>query len=344
MSSVKNIEAQFIEASDDSLEQLRHCYSLLKEILLKDYYDWVQAECPWFTNHGRSHIESVIDTASHMLNSALSHKSSNITIVEAFLLLSGILWHDVAMVSSRAEHASRARDVLSKFKNTFPNVDFPRVINTIVKAHSGKGEKGGLKIPRVEERLSYNNATHLVHPCRLAAILRLADEISENRTRISYHLIDSVPEKNRIFWEYANSISSSYPDIENSRIVIEYSIDKSVVTQRFYCDEFSKRVNKNNDKTITLIEYIVCRLEKVNNERIYCTQHLHPLGAFKEVQAHFSIIDDLEIVSEFDGITFTFRDGGLFKPGEYPNSNVFDLFFEENDCWKPEKLAKKLLS
>ncbi|MDD5126224.1 hypothetical protein [Methylovulum sp.] len=117
------------------------------------------------------------------------------------------------------------------------------------------------------------------------------------------------------------------------------------MTQQFYCDEFSKRVNKNNDdKTITLIEYIICRLEKVNNERIYCTQHLHPLGAFKEVQAHFSIIDDLEIVSEFDGITFTFRDGGLFKPREYPNSNIFDLFFEENDCWKPEQLAKILLS
>jgi len=337
MISSKNIESVFLASIDEACAQLCDGYRLIKKILLDNFYDWVQASCPFFTDHGRNHVQSVINTTSRMLEDTANTDNSSFTSVETFLLLSGILWHDVAMVHGRSGHASRVKDVMSKFRNSFPNPDFARIVYEIAKSHSGTT---GLKIPRAEEFLSLGNETHQVHPRRLAAILRFADEISENRSRISYHLIDSVPDKNRIFWEYANAITSSRPDVENDRVVIAYSIEKSVVTQRFPCVEFPTRVDL--DGTISLIEYIVCRLEKVNNERIYCSQFSLPFIGFSEVQAEITIVNDLERLADYDALVFTFRDGGLYKPGEYPNTDIFDLFFKENSNWRPDQLSKAL--
>jgi hypothetical protein len=241
------------------------------------------------------------------------------------------------MVFGRTNHADNVGKIILKFREFFPHEDFARTVKAIAAAHGGRK---GLTKAKKQDYLAFGNSSYEVHPLRLAAFLRLADEISENRTRISGNLLDAVPDQNRIFWEYANAIAWSRPDNEALRLVVSYNVDKKVVVKRFQCVEFPDRCDK--DGKLSLIEYIICRLEKINNERIYCAQHLPAFARYTELQARISIVDDLDRLPEFDELSFTFRDGGLYRPGEYPNTSIFDSFFSNNEKWKPENLSKHL--
>jgi hypothetical protein len=332
-----DLESVLAGGGNADVGRLRTCYAAIKDVFSEDYYKWVQAACPFFTDHGPSHIASVIDTASWMVSSSKRGRKNVLSQVEVFLLLTGILAHDVAMVYGRSNHAERAKGILSQFRQLFPNADFVRVVNEIAKAHSGKQ---GLKIPRVEERLSLGSTTHLVRPRGLAGMLRFADEISENRTRVSQGILDSVPAKNRIYWEYANAIKAAWADPDHRRVVIEFSIEKTAMLERFQCEEFGNRCDSS--RTMSLIEYVICRLEKINNERIYCGNSHMSIVEFAEVLVTITIVDNLERLPEYDALEFTFRDCGIYVPDKYPDTNFYDEFFHINARWRPEALAGAL--
>lgn len=317
--------------------QLQSCYSLMKQIICIDYADWIQANCPYFTDHGLKHIDSVISSASELIAPLLKNRIDALNIVETFLLLCSVLYHDAAMVYQRSGHAEKAKEILDKYQHNFPNQDFLRIIGDIVRAHGGKE---GLKRPRAAEKISYNSRTYDVRPKLLASVLRFADEISENRSRISSEIIDTVPDQNKIFWQYANTITSSFPLPDSKRVTIVYSIDKSLITKRFKAIEFKERADNNGE--LSLIEYVICRLEKVNNERIYCSAFMEPYLEYKEVVAEITILNGLDRIASFDSVPFTFRDMGLCKNGEYPNVNIYNTFFNQNNNWLPDSLINVL--
>src|ERR1700681_3473866 len=99
--------------------------------------------------------------------------------------------------------------MVEKIKGVFPNVAVRRVAEEIARAHSGNE---GLKIPRADETCSVEHRSITVYPRSMAAVVRFADEVSENQTRISAELLEKVPDGSKIFWEYASCISSSVPD------------------------------------------------------------------------------------------------------------------------------------
>src|SRR6185436_10614144 len=80
----------------------------MKTYLTSNYYPWIQANCPFFTDHGELHIHSVIQTASQLLAPLLANREkSELTDLDLFLILASILWHDVGNVYGRSGHAKR---------------------------------------------------------------------------------------------------------------------------------------------------------------------------------------------------------------------------------------------
>lgn len=320
-------------STEKDAEILWNKYKAVRDYLTTEYYRWVQANCPFFTDHGENHIQSVIQAASALLNKHLTPESKNeLSSLDLFLILAAILWHDVGNVYGRSGHASRVGKMINEIKRLgFPNIDIQRLVEEISKAHAGED---GLNIPRTEEDCTVLNRPYTVYPKALAAIVRFADEISENRARISQALLPDVPDENRIFWEYANCISASRPEPARYRVVVTVAMQDDAAIREFTCPEqFRNRADSRGN--ISLIKYVVCRLEKMNNERAYCALEFSRYVSIIEIVARFTILRGTERVENYE-LEVNFSQSG------YPNIQIFDDFFERHPNWQPEKIREAL--
>jgi hypothetical protein len=324
-------------SKDDLAKDLWNRYQTMKSYLGDAYYRFILSNCPWYTDHGERHINSVIETASRLLARQLEARKKEddgLSSLDLFLVLSAILWHDVGNVEKRSGHAEQIPEMAEKIKGVFPSVAVRRVAEEIARAHSGKE---GLKIPRADETCSVDHRSITVYPRSMAAVVRFADEVSENQTRISAELLEAVPEGSKIYWEYASCISSSVPDVSRERVVVTFDIPANKVGKRYQCTEFPEHTH---DGTISLIEYIVCRLEKMNNERVYCLPYMR-YGPIRSIEARFTLLEGTRRLASHDGMTVVFGDHGV-AGDTYPEIPVFDRFFEQHNGWRPEKLEEEL--
>lgn len=321
--------------NNEDIEELWHKYKTMEKDLAKAYYPWIQANLPYFTDHGEKHISSIIRIVNELLRPVLLVKTKKeLTGVDIFILLSSIIWHDVGMVDRRSGHEARVQEIGNHIQKTgFPQPILLRTVLEIVKAHSGRD---GLKIPKNDEYCTLTKESFTFHPKALAAILRFADEISEDRNRISMDVYEKVPDDQQIYWQYANAISSCIADPERGRVVVNIELDVTLATQRFICKEYPDRVDAEGK--ISLIEYIVCRLEKMNTERSYCSVYFSRYVQISEIEARFTILNRNMRVEEYEK-TFRLGDSGI-NSDEYQLISIYEDFFKNNPRWTPEKIGE----
>ena len=320
---------------DPDAEDLWNRYANMKRYLELHYYPWIQANCPFYTDHGELHIRSVIHAVSQLLAPHLkkSPRQSDLTSLDLFLLLSSILWHDVGNVYGRSGHAKRVTEMTRKIKTLgFPNPDIQRLVNEIAIAHAGEN---GLDIPRGREDCSTSNKTYTVYPLALAALVRFADEVSENQSRISHTLLPDIPKENQIYWRYASCIAASLPDASRQRVRITVNIPDTAAPELHFCDDYPERFEKNE---LSLIEYIVCRIEKMNNERAYCAPHFSRYVSIREIEVLLTLTHDDARIDNYEDVV-VFGDGGL-RQEAYPMIDVFEPFFTEHPQWNPDEISK----
>ncbi len=299
-------------------------YNAMKAYLEVDYYPWIQATCPFFTDHGKLHVESVMMTASMLLENRYGpEKQNSLNELEIFLLLSAILWHDVGNVMGRAGHAEKVKELTSKIQSiAFGEPALRGLVVSIVKAHAGED---GLQKAREEQHYERS----IVYPRALAAVLRFADEISETAKRISHSILESgkVPEDNLIFWEFANCIIASVPEPNRQRIILNIEIQLEKIS-RFYR---LKGWGDQND--VSLIEYIVHRIEKINNERAYCDREFRRYLTIREVEIRLNLLNDTDTIEGYDNKIITLGDGGMSSFVGYPLIKISGSFFQDNPEW-----------
>ncbi len=310
-------------------------YRAMKQYLEKEYYPWIQANCPFYTDHGEPHIRSVIQAASLLLSPHLSanRRKSELTDLDLFLVLTSILWHDVGNVYGRSGHATKIAEMTREVKQLgFPNPNVHRLVNEIALAHAGEN---GLDMPREREDCTTSHGSYIVYPLALAAVVRFADEISENQSRISHAMMDKIPDENRVYWEYAKCISASIPDPGRQRIRITLNISIETATSLYPCPEYSTRTGKSE---ATLVEYIIFRLEKMNNERAYCAPHFSRYVTIREIEASLTLTRNEVRVDSYEELV-TLGDGGV-KQSAYPTIEVFAPFFRDHPRWSPTEIQK----
>ena len=144
----------------------------------------------------------------------------------------------------------------------------------------------------------------------------------------------NIPEDHKIYWEYASCISASRPDPARERVVItlEVQIDKALVL--FPCNEFAQRADVVGK--IPLIEYLLCRLEKMNNERFYCNLAFARYLSIRELEARFTILNGTSRVKDYE-LTTIFTDSGL-SGSPYPEIKIFEESFAQHPEWQTARL------
>lgn len=339
--SIKSIEKLLEElaGNDETAKNLWHQYSAMKNYLHKEYYPWVQANCPYFTDHGQPHIDCVIQSASQLLS-----KPSQITItsLDLYLVLCAIIWHDVGMVFKRSGHSSEAKVIIDKIKELgFPDISVNRLVVELVKAHE---QADGLKIPEREQDCTIDAKTFTVSPRALAAMVRFSDEISENRSRVSHGLLQDgkIPKENLIYWEYANCVTAARVDPSRERVIvsIEIEVDKAISTHP--CPE-ECRPHSKDGKSLTLIEYLVTRLQKMNNERAYCGREFERYASIREIEVRLRLVEGEQRLERYND-TFVLDDSGIESVRDdttrRPQIEVFTDFFSQYPHWAPDKIKE----
>lgn len=266
------IESLFFLESLESQEHqeffFSYYYQKLKLVL--NLFPKLNAKMFDYTDHGEKHIKNISEIYSKILVNMLPGlKNSNAVIgsptlsfLELYILLSATLWHDIGNLLGRLNHEEKAVEIVDRLKeSSFPDANLKKIIFDIVKTHCGNKQK----LLDLDTIKKYN--LEEINIRFIASLLRFTDELDEGRKRIKPIFYDSFGDQldpnSLIYWEVSNCIESILPNSNTKRIEVYICINSE---SKLY-EKYNKEVNDKIIK-VALIDEIIFRVDKLNNERI----------------------------------------------------------------------------
>jgi hypothetical protein len=249
-------------------------YINMKDYLIKDEYPFIRDQNPWYNDHGIEHANAIIRTMNSMLSKFLiannelrneyieaQNQKLYLSTEDIFILLSAAIWHDVAMVNMRKNHGTFLINYGAKINSYVHDKDLTACIIEVASSHSSKDKFHNCS-------LSFKGTNYVAQIKLLASILRFADEISEDQSRGTQNeeVIKIITgSENEIYWRHTHSIKNSTYSFDNRTVEIYYEIDEEFAFKKFILSK------DKSDEQKTLIEFIISRIKKVNDERILCS-------------------------------------------------------------------------
>jgi hypothetical protein len=317
---ITDIELAFYNMGrdDKKLQEYFFTYYSQKLVLLNHFYPHVKGVLPGFTDHGPEHIIRIMKLYKKMLKNNIPTLSdseevpsgSALNFYEIYLLLCATVWHDVGNLFGRDQHNEKISDVINRLENNFfVDKDMEKYAIQIAKAHTGEGGVGK-KISL--EDTDYQNAEICLR--FLGALLRFADELEEGEVRMDnqYYesMKDQIPNDQKIYWETSRCIKRVVPNPDESAVKIRAKISKNDLFKLFAKD----------GKEVALIDELVFRVDKMNQERIYYMEFVRKYIYYNE------IVFDL-VVENASPETFTFR---------FDNDHGYDAFWNNYPTMNPK--------
>lgn len=236
------------------------------------------------TKHGKVHVDTVVRRASELVIDNAEPNSPFLTPYEVFLLLMAIYFHDVGNVYGRVCHEQAIVDVIDKFKEFLSDETVERrTILEIAKAHSGTVDGTNKdtigKLPSSDPVLGKP-----VRKQALAAILRFADELSDDSSRSVKFLRDSdgLPEKSKVYHHYAKALHSVNVQPSEHIVNLQYLFHSSDATRTF---------GKGNG-SVYLLDEIYSRTLKMYHECEYCMRFTHGIVRIDTISVKIEVYRD----------------------------------------------------
>lgn len=252
-------------------------------------------------DHGSGHVAMVAERA-YML---LGEKAYELSGYEIFFLLLAIHFHDVGNILGRDEHEEKIDEVFDALGDVIPldNVA-KRLIREIAMSHGGKVDGNKDTISYVRE-VDYVDGLR-IRASLLAAILRYADEIADDKNRASSLLLKlgTIPPKNKVFHMY--SLSLEPPVVNGDTLILKYNIDEELV---------KNKVTKI-DTEVYLYDEILLRLQKCLCELEYCRKYSQ---GFLRV----SCISVTITIWNKKGLSTIYEDSFKLRLGGYPDISMY---------------------
>jgi hypothetical protein len=127
-------------------------YVNTRKEIVNEVLPWIASKEPELTDHGVRHIVDVIDNAAHLLGLPTEHGRNNpmptsmdLSPHELFVLLTGLLVHDVGNIFGRDRHNQKISEVLKSLDSAWASwgINERSLVTDVGRAHSGKNENGG---------------------------------------------------------------------------------------------------------------------------------------------------------------------------------------------------------
>lgn len=305
-------------------------YISARDYIYTNFGTWVNAAMSegesFFTDHGPEHVKAVIRTMGKLLKANDSDTINSINPYECFLVLCAALIHDAGNVYSRDAHERRAGAILKHMSGAIFTDNIERsIIAKIARAHGGRvhGSKDTLgqgDLPVEERFLSIH-----IRPKMLAALLRFADEISEDKSRAisipGHHL---VTRRSALYHAYARAISSTDYDISSRTVSIKYVVEKPTLENEYLDMDESQKY---------LVDEIFLRLHKMNLERSYCMRYMYEICRVNTIRASLDIVEE----DEYDELVMLETSGFEFNDFGYPTEQPIS----RDTGWSGRSLKEK---
>lgn len=276
-----------------------------------------------YTDHGSEHFDEVVKYAGNLLGLDINYNEEsdvdlNLNPYEIYCLLVAIRIHDAGNIQGRENHNNKCLSILRDIysKNSFDQSE-TRIIARIAAAHGGKTSDGSKDTIGILEKAKGLYAL-TVREQLLAGILRISDEICENRTRSSNYLqsYNQLPIHNILYHVYGAAITHNR--YENNTLTLEFSLKESLLNEKYIMD----------DKEIYLIDYIYLRLEKMDLERMYCNRFTREICNIDSIKVTILIYDEEEAYEIAEPLPIMLEDKG-YPTRESPLQSYKESFSGE---------------
>lgn len=264
-----------------------------------------------YTDHGPEHFDEVVKYAGLLLGVADgTEEVSDLGSYELYILLMAIRMHDAGNAFGRESHEKQIFKMLKDMGTLSGTDDMEKkIISDIGQAHGGKtvdGDKDTIG-RMLKETVVYDS--HKLHARKIAAIVRFADEICESRNRSSTLLLsyDLLPNHSQKYHKYAECIRAVNVLPNEKEIYIYYVIEEKDAVKMWGGGTSSE------PEQAYIVDEILTRLTKMNNERIYCNRFMRSACEIERIKFTIEIVDE-----EYQAIK-TVTD--ILKDDGYPNTS-----------------------
>jgi hypothetical protein len=256
----------------------------------------------FLTDHGPEHVKTVIRRASELLEDP----QDKLTPYEAYLLLMAIHFHDVGNIYGRKGHESKLAEITTEMGKLLGEDSAEiRAAQMIGRAHGGtiNGDKDTIsRLPNTEAVLGER-----VHMQRLAALLRFADELSDDKDRAARVLLKlrRIPKGSEVFHAYASKLHSVIVEPSRRTVELHFALDRDSAVRRF----------GKSATSAYLLNEIYQRTVKTHIERIYCKRFMDEVARVESVAVTVKVFLKKEHLGPVEEIKFRLEERG------YPCAN-----------------------
>jgi hypothetical protein len=302
----------------------------------------------YLTDHGPKHIELVLRRASQLVrtresldseDSKASFYASSLNPYEIFILVLAVHFHDVGNMYGREGHEQRIREEMEKIGSLTIAWPEKTVISQIASCHGGK-VKGSKDTIQTLPSGKIRDGDASYRPQLLAAVLRLADELADEKSRAdNYGLIDpeQLPPTCLIFHKYAEGLKISLDPL-GGRISLQFSLQEADLAAPY------KKLEKNGKESDQyLIDEIYERTLKTYTEMIYCGRYMRPLDThLHEVGVEILIYTDRRSPNPSGQLHYIIGDSDYPDNGGDPSDALKRLARDFGKMPNGTEIAKKI--
>lgn len=239
----------------------------------------------YLNDHGPDHILKVIFRATQLINKSEIILSE----YEIYMLLTAIHIHDVGNIIGRQGHEINSLEIINKFGTAagHDRIEWDCIFE-IAEAHGGN-PKDKISDLTTEQILDFPVRKRL-----LAAILKLADELAEDRTRASRFQLenDMIPELAELYHKYSFCLHSTHIDLSARQINLSFDVEENDL-----CKTFKKTIKEDGRdviKEVYLIDEIYERTYKTHLERMYCMRFTRPHLEIDKIRVDIQITTNIK--------------------------------------------------
>lgn len=271
-------------------------YTSMKQRLADKYYSVTGAGLAQngdrYTKHDIGHVDDVIETAGLMLGLGDDNSSQAYKLLkpyEVFVLLLAILLHDAGNAIRRQGHEKKAAEILREVSTATGLSDLEqRIISSIAQAHGGQMADGNMDtITALMREPEPNIGKVKIHAWRIAALVRFADELSENNKRADEVALENAetPDVSLLANYYCQLINPKI-DFVGKSVHLEFHVPVKLLPK-----VFSIPKSDGTTEDLLFIDYVASRIEKCERERRYCNRFLAGFASFDRIRAKLVIMD-----------------------------------------------------
>ena len=215
------------------------------------------------TIHGCRHISDLIESLDKIAESIDERRgATSLNPLEAYLLLCAAHLHDAGNIGGRKDHPARSGELIKNHLSLFYDTETRQNIFDVARVHGGTSGKYGKDTFREMGRENFTSPRLRL----LAAILRIADELSENPERVPRELLNWFQSSARSNFAYRYAQAFRGFRLQSDTLDIQLRVHPE---QHSYTADV-------DGKMTGFFDHLEQKIDVIEREIRYCSQYGRP--------------------------------------------------------------------